>query len=188
MKKNSFVNNSLLIVIITIIFLIIYAVVQQTYRTGANDPQMQMAQEINSKLEQNRSIEKFFADTIDIAQSLSVFNVLYDYAGKPIRSSGYLNNKMPELPQGVLEFAKKNTEHDVTWQPEPGVRMAMVIVSSNSAPVSFVASGRSLQEVEMRVHDLITIIFFGWMICVALVLLQAAFNFHNGRKTNFKNT
>jgi sensor histidine kinase regulating citrate/malate metabolism len=187
MKKILFIDYFLVIAIITAISGIIYATVQQTYRSGANDPQIQIARDINSKLQQGKPVENFFADTIDIAQSLSVFNVLYDDAGKPIRSSGYLQNKMPGIPVGVFEFAKKNGEHDVTWQPQAGVRMAMVIVSSNSSPVGFVASGRSLQEVEIREHNLITIIFFGWIICIALVLLHAVLNFYSKPKVNSKN-
>ena len=186
MKKVSFINYFLIIAIVTVISGVIYATVQQSYRSGANDPQIQIACDMNSKLQQGKSVENFFTDTIDITQSLSVFNVLYDDSGKPIRSSGYLQNKRLAIPAGVFEFAKKNGEHDVTWQPQPGVRMAMVIVRSNSFPVGFVASGRSLQEVEIREHNLITIICFGWIICVALVLLHAALNFYNSRKTNFK--
>lgn len=185
MKKILFINYFLMIAIVTVISGIIYATVQQVYRSGANDPQTQIARDINSKLLQGKPVENFFVDTIDIAQSLSVFNMLYDDAGKPILSSGYLNDKMPELPVGFFEFAKKNGEHDVTWQPRPGVRMAMVIVSSNSSPVAFVASGRSLQEVEIREHNLVTIIFFGWIICIALVLLHAAINFYTSRQNKF---
>lgn len=182
MKKNSFINYFLAIAIITVISGIIYAAVHQSHRSGANDPQMQIARDINSKLQHSKPVENFFTDTIDIAQSLSVFNVLYDGAGEPIRSSGYFKNKMPAIPAGVFEFAKKNGEHDVTWQPQPGVRMAMVIVRSNSFPVRFVASGRSLQEVEGREYNLVTIIFFGWIACIALVLLHAVINFYKNSK------
>ncbi len=107
MKKDSFINYLLVIAIVTVISGIIYATVQQTYRSGANDPQMQIARDINSKLQHGKPVENFFTGTIDIAQSLSVFNVLYDDSGKPIRSSGYLQNKMPAIPAGVFEFAKK---------------------------------------------------------------------------------
>ncbi|HEV8084010.1 MAG TPA: hypothetical protein VGP55_12450 [Chitinophagaceae bacterium] len=183
MKKVSSINYLLVTAIITVISVIIYAAVQQVYRSGANDPQIQIARDINSNLRQGKPVENFFTDTIDISQSLSVFNVLCNDAGKPIRSSGLLQNKMPVIPVGVFEFAKKNGEHEVTWQPQPGVRMAMVIVASSSSPVGFVASGRSIQEIEIRVHNLITIIFFGWMVCIALTLLHAVFHFYNSRKT-----
>ena len=186
MKKISFMSYFLVIAVITVISGTIYSSVQQVYRTGANDPQVQIARNINLKLQHGKSIENFFTDTVYIAQSLSVFSSLYDPAGKLIRSSGYLRNKMPAVPEGVFEFAKKNGEYEVTWQPQPGVRMAMVIVRSTSFPVGFVACGRSLQQVEERTYDFITSIFFGWIICIALVLLHASINFYNNN-TNFKN-
>jgi hypothetical protein len=172
--------------IITIIFGVIYVTVQQSYRSGANDPQIQLARDINLKLHEGKAVDNFFTDSINIAQSLSPFAVLYDANGKPLRSSGYLNGKMPELPAGVFDYAKANGEHDVTWQPQSRVRMAMVIVivSSNSSSVGFVAAGRSLQEVEIREHNLITMIFIGWIICIGLVLIYAVIQFYRHRINN----
>ena len=100
MKKISFMSYFLVIAVITVISGTIYTSVQQAYRTGANDPQVQIARNINLKLQHGKSIENFFTDTVDIAQSLSVFSSLYDPAGKLIRSSGYLRNKMPAVPEG----------------------------------------------------------------------------------------
>ena len=103
----------------------------------------------------------------------------------PVRSSGYLDGKMPELPAGVFDFAKTQGEHEVTWQPRNGVRMAMVIISSNSFPVGFVAAGRSLQEIEVREHNLITMVFLGWIICIGLVLLHAVLQFYRTGQNKF---
>src|SRR5580765_3016300 len=130
MKKLSFLHYPFLIAIITVIFGVIYATVQQSYRTGANDPQIQIALDINAKLHQGKSVESFLTDTIDIAKSLLTFVVLCDNNGKPIRSSGYLDGKMIQLPSGVFDFTKSHGEHQVTWQPLDGVRIAMVLVSS----------------------------------------------------------
>jgi len=186
MKKFSFLVYLFAMAIITIIFGVIYGTVQQSYRSGANDPQIQLARDINLKLRDGKAVDSFFADSINIAQSLSPFAVLYDANGKPLRSSGYLNGKMPELPAGVFDYAKANGEHDVTWQPQSRVRMAMVIVivSSNSSSVGFVAAGRSLQEVEIREHNLITMIFIGWIICIGLVLIYAVIQFYRHRINN----
>ena len=186
MKKFPFLVYLFVMAIITIIFGVIYVTVQQSYRSGANDPQIQLARDINLKLHEGKAVDNFFTDSINIAQSLSPFAVLYDANGKPLRSSGYLNGKMPELPAGVFDYAKANGEHDVTWQPQSRVRMAMVIVivSSNSSSVGFVAAGRSLQEVEIREHNLITMIFIGWIICIGLVLIYAVIQFYRHRINN----
>ena len=184
MKKFSFLVSFFVMAIITITFGVIYVTVQQSYRSGANYPQLQLARDINLKLHEGKAVDNFFTDSIDIAQSLSPFAVLYDANGKPLRSSGYLNGKIPELPAGVFDFAKTNDEHDVTWQPQSGVRMAMVIVSSNFSSGGFVAAGRSLQEVEIREHNLITMIFIGWIICIGLILIYAAIQFYKNRIDN----
>jgi sensor histidine kinase regulating citrate/malate metabolism len=182
MKKLSFLNYLMVITIITVIFGVTYATVQQSYRTAANDPQIQIARDINASLQQGKTVEGFLADTIDIGQSLSTFVALYDANGKPVRSSGDLDGKMPELPAGVFEFAKSHGEHQVTWQPRSGVRMAMVIVSSTASPVGFVAAGRSLQEVEVREHNLIIMIFTGWIVCSVLILIHAEVQFYKSSK------
>lgn len=182
MKKFSFLNYFFAIAIITVIAGVIYATVQQTYRTAANDPQIQMARDINARLQEGKPVESFFDDTVDIGQSLSTFIALYDVIRKPIRSSGYLDGKMPVLPAGVFDFAKKQGEYEVTWQPREGERMAVVIISSNSSSVDFVVAGRSLQEVEVRERDLITISFLGWIICIGLVLTHASLQFYRTRQ------
>lgn len=184
MKKFSWLVYLFVIGIITIIFGMIYVTVQQNYRSGADDPQIQLARDINSRLNERRPVDKYFTDSINIAQSLSPFTVLYDAKGKPLRSSGYLNGKMPGLPVGVFDFANKNGEHNVTWQPQNDLRMAMVIVKTNSSPVGFIAAGRSLQEVEIREHNLVTMIVIGWILCVGLILLYGVVEYYKHRINN----
>jgi sensor histidine kinase regulating citrate/malate metabolism len=181
MRKIPFLDYLFELAIITVIFGAIYATVQQSYRAAANDPQIQIARDINARIHQGKPVESFLTDTIDIAHSLSTFAALYEANGKPIRSSGYLDRKMPELPAGVFDFAKTQGEHEITWQPRSGVRMAMVIISSNFSPVGFVAAGRSLQEVEVREHNFITMVFLGWLVCFGLTLLHAVLQFHQGK-------
>jgi hypothetical protein len=174
MKGFSFFNYLTVMVILTVVFGVIYVTVQQSYRTAANDPQVQIARDIAAAIHLGRPVERFFKDTIDIARSLLPFEILYDAGGKPIRSSGYLDGKMIQLPPGVFDFARAHREHSVTWQPGSGIRIAMVIVSSGAG---FVAAGRSLQEIEVREHDLITITFIGWALCIVLILIHAEVQF-----------
>ena len=184
MKKFSWLDFLFVMTIITIVFGVIYASVQQCYRSGADDPQIQLVGDINLTLHEGKSIERFFNDSIEISQSLSPFVVLYNVDGKPLRSSGYLNGKMPEMPAGVFDVAKANGEHEVTWQPQMGVRMAMVILYSNSSPVGFIAAGRSLQEVEIREHNLVTMVLIGWIMCIAVILFRAVLQFYKTK--NYK--
>ena len=92
---------------------------------------------------------------------------------------------MLQLPAGVFDFAKTQGEHEITWQPRSGVRMAMVVISSNFSPVGFIVAGRSLQEVEVREHNLIIMAFLGWLVCIGLLLLHAALQFHRTTENKF---
>jgi hypothetical protein len=178
MKTSILIHHASAVIIITIVCLLIYASVQQGYRTSANDPQIQLASDIKEGLEQSRPIEGVFPkDSIDLTRSLSVFAALYDNNGQPLRASGYLNRAMPVLPPGVLNTAKNNGEDRVTWQPQSGVRMAMVVMKVNAANVHYVAVGRSLKEIERRESDLVFMIFAGWLICIAVILINGAIYF-----------
>ena len=71
MKNISFFTTAALV---TVIMLLIYATVQQSYRTGLNDPQIQIARDISLQIEQGKSIESTLNnDPFDITKSLSPF-------------------------------------------------------------------------------------------------------------------
>jgi hypothetical protein len=182
MKKQSLLNYLLIVVVLTVTFGVIYASVQQCYRTEADDPQIQLDGDIDLKMQQGRSIERYFDDTIVIPQSVAPFVTLYDIKGNPLRSSGILDGKMPVLPAGIFDFTKSHGRHDVTWQPRQGIRIAMVVESAHTSPVGFIAAGRSLAEVEEREHNLETLIFCGWIICLGVLLLYALLQFYRDRE------
>ncbi len=162
-----------LIAVITVILLLIYAAAQQTYRTGANDPQIQMARDIAISLKEQKSIVHLLpADSIDISKSLGVFAVLYDSNSKPVRSSGFINGKIPQLPAGIFDYVKSHGEDMITWQPQTGVRMAMVVAAVQTPNISFIAVGRSLNEVEVREGNLLSMIIVGWLICIGIIIIN----------------
>ncbi|HSZ84839.1 MAG TPA: hypothetical protein VK787_02350 [Puia sp.] len=88
------------------------------------------------------------SDTIDLAKSLDFFAVLYNKDVDVIRSSASLNNKNPVLPKGVFDVVKISGEDRVTWQLQKNVRIAMIIIKINPAPVNYAAVGLSLRETE----------------------------------------
>src|SRR5437868_6814048 len=125
--KSSFFNYLFATGIITIIILLVYATVQQSYRTAANDPQIQLSEDIAERLSAGKPVDTYFSDTIDISKSLSTFITLFDGSGNPVRSTGYLDGQMCKLPSGLFDHTRKNQMHSVTWQPRSGVRMAIVL-------------------------------------------------------------
>jgi len=185
MKTINIVHHCSAACLVTVLCLVVYAAVQQTYRTAANDPQVQLATEIKNRLEQSESILPIFpSDTISLTRGLSVFAALYNADGQPISSSGFLHGQMPRLPAGVFEVTKTKGENRVTWQPEPGVRMAMVLLKINTATVQFVAVGRSLQEIELRENNLLVMVLAGWIICLTIIGVNAVFYFFLKKQIN----
>lgn len=173
MKKPDLITYFTAAVILSIIILLIYTSVQQSHRSGANDPQLELARDMASRLNNNKTIDPYMTgDAIEISQSLAVFKTLYSQDGKPLRSTGFLNGNLPNLPAGVFNFTKNNDENVVSWQPSAGVRMAMVIHAVKTGGVGFVAVGRSLLEVEKREANLTKMVLISWAACMGMLLLH----------------
>ena len=163
--------NLAVILVITILFGVIYIGIQQVFRTSANDPQIELTREVATRLQQGKPVDSFFStDTIDIEHSDMPFLEVADALGNPIRSTGLLKGKMPQLPSGVIEYVMKNGEDGVTWQPYRNVRMAMIIQKISSSSQCVIA-GRSLTETENRVSGLSKMLGIGWIISIAIVLM-----------------
>ena len=173
MKKISFVSHFAVIMIVTILCGLIYATVHQSHRSGANDPQLQIARDIKNAIGNDHSLTKWMTDdSIEISTSLSIFKTLYNKNGEPVQSTGFLDGQLPRMPRGVFDFTNKNQEDVLTWQPQRGVRMAMVVEAVRSPVIGFVAVGRSLQEVEKRESNLVTMVLVAWLVCVGIILLH----------------
>ena len=127
---------------------LVYLTVQQSLRMGANDPQIQMAEDAASNLNSGASVESVVpSNKVEIANSLAPFLMVFDDSGKVLASSATLHGVVPTYPLGVLDYTRQNGQDRVTWQPEVGVRMATVVARYNNG---FVLAGRSLREVEKR--------------------------------------
>ena len=84
MQKFTFLRYWFLLIIATsFISGLVYATVQQDLRQGANDPQIQIAEDVASALQNGRSTTNFnTVDKIDITKSLGTFLTIYDNSGK----------------------------------------------------------------------------------------------------------
>lgn len=143
---------------------LVYGAVQQSYRQSANDPQIQMAEDAAA------AIAGSATGTVDIARSLSPYLVFYSDAGVPSGGNGLLNGRFPSLPQGIFDYVRAVGETRVTWQPEPGVRQAIVVVRIGGSQPGFVMAGRSLREVEVRENELELIVFAAWIVTLVGLL------------------
>jgi len=173
MRNNNWLGYSAAILIVTILSGLIYVSVQQSYRSGANDPQLQVARDISQRLNKSQSINELMnGDTVEISQSLAIFKIFFNNNGDPVQSTGLLDGKLPQIPKGVFDFTKANGEDAFTWQPRKGIRMAMVVESVQGLGIAFVAAGRSLKEVEKRISNLTTMLLIGWVICIGILFFH----------------
>jgi len=160
--------------IITLACGIIYVTVQQNFRLSANDPQIQMAQDAAIAIDKGADPKELAGTNaaLELSQNLSPFLVVYDRSGNIIAGAATLNGKPLKIPQGVIDYILKNGRDAASWQPEPGVRQAMVGFSTAKKDYIVVA-GRSLAPTEERIGRLGEQVAFGWVLSVIGLLVVA---------------
>lgn len=145
---------------------------QQMLRRGANQPQVQMADQLVSELNAGRTPAAVIPSRIvDLHESLEPFAIFYDQAGVPVASSGRLETAIPVPPSGVFGFVRAHASDIITWQPQHGVRIAAVIRRVDGPTPGYVLTGRSLRVVEQQESAFWRIVFSGW---VGLLVLLGA--------------
>ena len=171
-------NALVLAGISTILALALYAIPQQVLRQGLNDPQIQLAGDLVARLEQGAAPAAVVpAGTIDMAQSLAPFVIVYDDQGHSLASQAVLNGTIPTPPSGVFDFVRQHGEERVSWQPirgsesRDGVRIAAVVHRVNGAHPGFVLAGRNMREVEARESQVAHMAGLTWLGMIALVLV-----------------
>lgn len=167
---------------ITGISALVYLTVQQDLRQGANDPQIQMAEDAASAFQEGADpVSLVPNDSVEISTSLSPYIMIFDEQGDLVVGNAALHSTAPSLPQGVFDTRAWSApvighhltwmvppgENRFTWQPEPGVRSAVVLVHVVGGQGGFVAAGRSLREVEKREDQLSFNVFIAWILTMA---------------------
>ncbi len=159
----------------TILCGLAYLSVQQDLRMSANDPQIQMAEDAAQGLTQGAAVDTVVPTSqIDIARSLAPFVIVFDNRGNPLASSGLLQGEIPHLPPGVLDYVRQNGEDRITWQPQPGVRMASVVVGFSGVKSGFVLAARSLREIEKREDQAELEAGLAWIAALGVSLIVVA--------------
>ena len=144
---------------------LVYVAVQQDLRTGANDPQVQLAEDAAARLDAGASPSSVVGPaTVDVARSLAPFVVVYDPSGSVLATDGQLDSGPPRVPSGVLAAARANGRNAISWQPRAGVRVATVTVPWQGGTVM---AGRSLRLVEERESALEVMVGAAWVVTLA---------------------
>lgn len=135
---------------------LVYVAVQQAHRGMADDPQIQMARDAAQALARGVAPRQLVpANHVDIATSLAPYLVIYDANRQVVAASATLHGEALVPPVGVFDAARTGGMDAITWQPEPGVRSAVVMVAYAQG---YVLAGRSLEQVELRERSLTLIV------------------------------
>ncbi len=154
---------------------LVYLALQQSIRSSANDPQIQLAEDFAATLGTGIAPQSILPQgQLDISKSLAPYAIIYDEGGNPLGSSGILDGKIPQAPKGVLDYVKKYGENRITWQPKEGVRSAIVVKSfTSNGSTGYVLIGRSLREVEKRADQIILQVGLAWIATLIVSLFAA---------------
>ena len=165
-----------LAVVATALSGLVYVVAQQDLRSGADEVPLQRAMDAAAALNAGTppatvvsSGEWIGSATVDVAQSLAPFLVVFDSGTHVLATNAQLGGAIPVPPAGVLAAATADTPNRVTWQPQPSMRIATVTARWNGGTVLV---GRSLREVERRVGQMTLLVGLGWT--ATIVVLTAA--------------
>jgi hypothetical protein len=187
--RPALVFNALVLAgIATVLALALYGIPQNVLRSGLNDPQVQIAGDLASQLEQGETTTDAVPHgSIDMARSLSPFVIVYDDQGRPIVSQAQLNGTTPIPPHGVFDSVRQNGESRITWQPlrtsDRTVRIAAVVRRVNGSNPGFVLAGRNMREVEARIGHVQTMAGLTWLGMLGLILTGAiAFGWYTQNK------
>jgi hypothetical protein len=163
-------------IITTLLAILSYILVQQTIRLSANSPQNQLAEEYANELSLGKQPQFSWMGSVDLATSKGLYVIFFDVNRAPVYSTASLDGNIPIPPKGVFQFAKTNGENRLTWQPEDGIRSAIVLTYySNATSAGYVLVGRSLAESEDLTRELLKDTIIIWICGLIATFLGAYF-------------
>src|SRR6266536_2297586 len=78
---------------------------------------------------------------------------------------------------GIFDYVKQNGEDRLTWQPQTGIRSAIVVTQFKGTTSGFVLAGRSLREVGKREDSLEQILGLGSIVLLVVTFLATVLFF-----------
>lgn len=153
---------------ISIVMVTAYTMVQQSTRLTANDLPLSTAQSIKNSLDHGSTPTDVVPSAkVDLRADTNVFTTIIDNSYHVLASSAQLDNKNPLPPTGVFEYSKAHGIDKVTFQPDAGVRLAIVVMPYGQGPDGYIMAGQSLKPAEDRVSTYNVLLIAGWIVAVA---------------------
>ncbi|KRE91868.1 hypothetical protein [Arthrobacter sp. Soil764] len=155
------------VIITTLAFGSIYVTLQQIGRQSAN---MAPAAAAAARLQQAGS-DPMTGPRLELTHDSGVFLIVYGDGNSPLSSTVTLHGTIPVVPAGVLNAARASGSDTVTWQPDPGLRMAIV---AKQAAGKVVVAGQSLAPFEEIDRRTLMFLAAGWL--GSMLVLAAAYS------------
>jgi hypothetical protein len=98
-------------------------------------------------------------------EGTSVFSAIYDASGRVLAGTATLHGRLPQPPPGVFNYMRAHGEDWVSWQPEVGVRVALVgqqLGNKGSASGWFVIAGQSIVRGETMEDHFNRVLWWIW--------------------------
>lgn len=160
-----------LAVLATVLAGTLYGVAQQQLRDGADDPQVQLAEDSAAQLAAGAPASAVAPPgPVDLAVSGAPWVAVYGLDRRPLAASARLDGGILPYPVAVFDNARPGHPDRVTWMPREGVRQATVVVAWTGG---WVVSGRSLRRVEEREGRVAQLVAAGWLACLVLTAAAA---------------
>lgn len=151
----------------------VYGAVQQDIRRGANDPQIQIAEDTAAILDSGAPITSAVPPfRVDIARSLTPYIIVFDKSASPSAATAQLDGQIPKVSSGVFKYVTKYGQEWFTWEPKTGVREAVVLKKYSGG---FVLAGRSIREVEKRELWIEMMVAGAWLFTLGTTFVATLF-------------
>ena len=160
----------------TLLLLIVYVNDQQNIRLGANEPQEWMAHDTAIKIASGTPpLQAVMGAPVSVLSEDAPYLIVYNPEGSTTAATGLFDGKVSVLPRGVLEYARDHGTNRRTWEPEKGIRHAIVIVPIQGGKLGYVLSGRSLSYAEQQEVLLSDRTIYGWLLSLVVSMLLSLF-------------
>lgn len=148
---------------------------QQGWRMGADRKPAALVATVQSRLDHGDAPESILAGpreeiaTANWLRSTHPFAVVYDASGSPLAGDATYHGSLPQPPHGIFIYLREHGSHKVTWQPAPGVRIALV--GKHLPDGRFILAGQSLLRSEDRTSRFDGHLLRVWVGMIAAILV-----------------
>lgn len=153
-------------IVTTIVFGSVYVALQQI---GRHDANMAPAAAASAQIQQV-GWDSMAGPRLELTPDSGLFLIVYGENNTPVSTTVTLHGNAPVIPDGVLDTARLQGTDAVTWQPESGLRMAIV---AKHADGKVVVAGQSLAPFEASDSRTLAFLVAGWL--GSMLVLGAAY-------------